>query len=350
MKYSNFRLVDTYFFPQNNKSSFLSTKSSSERQKSSLHDKTLDKEYLYKLSVLLKTNDKQYKIKRKHLNELECKINKNNQEYLTGLNFNKKIIKNENDTKKDEKFFLYNDSENNLIDLNDETDIINNDSKNLLDENEKKLLYKKLRTKKNFYRKQNSIINNFYKPNSYSNLNISNSSINSNNNLIQNKSQILNFRNYKNNFEDLYLNAEKIIQKTKIIREFKNKTKIMDRINFFSYNKSKWNHHNLFKSLKMKIKPKTFLPEIFLKKIKNININEKSEENELKKIQKDVNKEIKNKQKENKIINKLKKHKLIDNTLDLMKEDIEKIDDLIFKSRQIYNLGFLKKNSIRKKK
>lgn len=179
---------------------------------------------------------------------------------------------------------------------------------------------------------------------------MSNSSINSNNNLIQNKSQILNFRNYKNNFEDLYLNAEKIIQKTKIIREFKNKTKIMDRINFFSYNKSKWNHHNLFKSLKMKIKPKTFLPEIFLKKIKNIEINEKSEENDFKKIQKDVKEEIKIKQKENKIINKLKKHKLIDNTLDLMKEDIEKIDDLIFKSRQIYNLGFLKRNSIRKKK
>ena len=47
---------------------------------------------------------------------------------------------------------------------------------------------------------------------------------------------------------------------------------------------------------------------------------------------------------------KLKKHKLIDNTLDLMKEDIDKIDDLIFKSRQIYNLGFLKRNSVRKKK
>ena len=315
-----------------------------------MHDKTLDKEYLYKLSVLLKTNDKQYKIKRKHLNELECKINKNNQEYLTGLNFNKKTNKNENDTKKDEKFFLYNDSENNLIDLNDETDINNNDNNDLLDEKEKKILYKKLKTKKNFYRKQNSIINNFYKPNSYSNLNMSSSSINSNNNLIQNKSQILNFRNYKNNFEDLFSNAEKILKKTKIIREFKNRTKIMDRINFFSYNKSKWNHHNLFKSLKMKIKPKTFLPEIFLKKIKNVKINEKSEENDLKNIQKDVNEEIKKKQKENEIKNKLKKHKILNNTLDLMKEDIEKIDDLIFKSRQFYNLDVSKRNSMRKKK
>ena len=153
---------------------------------------------------------------------------------------------------------------------------------------------------------------------------MSSSSINSNNNLIQNKSQILNFRNYKNNFEDLFSNAEKILKKTKIIREFKNKTKIMDRINFFSYNKSKWNHHNLFKSLKMKIKPKTFLPEIFLKKIKNVKINE--------------------------IKNKLKKHKILNNTLDLMKEDIEKIDDLIFKSRQIYNLDVSKRNSMRKKK
>jgi len=349
LKYSNFRLVNTYFFPQNNKSSFLSTKSNSERQKSSLHDKTLDKEYLYKLSVLLKTNDKQYKIKRKHLNELECKINKNNQEYLTGLNFNKKTIKNENDSNKNEKFILYNDSENNLIDLNDDTDDKNNDNVNLLDEKEKKLLYKKLKTKKNFYRKNNSINDNFYKPNSYSNLN--NSSYSSNNNNISlNKSHVLNLRNYKNNFENLFFNAEKISEKTKIIREFKNKTKIMDRINFFSYNKSKWNHHNLFKSFKVKIKPKTFLPEIFLKKIKNIKINEKSEENELNKIQKGVNEEIKIKQKENEIIDKLKKHKLINNTLDLMKEDIEKMDDLIFKSRQIYNLGFSKKNSIRKKK
>ena len=314
-----------------------------------MHDKTLDKEYLYKLSVLLKTNDKQYKIKRKHLNELECKINKNNQEYLTGLNFNKKINKNEKDSNKNEKFILYNDSENNLIDLNDDSDDKNDDNANLLNEKEKKLLYKKLKTKKNFYRKNNCINDNFYKPNSYSNLNYSSYSSN-NNNISLNKSQVLNLRNYKNNFENLYSNAEKILEKTKIIREFKKKTKIMDRINFFSYNKSKWNHHNLFKSLKMKIKPKTFLPEIFLKKIKNIKINEKSEENDLKEIQKDVNEEIKIKQKENKIIKKLKKHKLIDNTLDLMKEDIEKIDDLIFKSRQIYNLGFLKRNSIRKKK
>ena len=79
----------------------------------------------------------------------------------------------------------------------------------------------------------------------------------------------------------------------------------------------------------MKIKPKTFLPEIFLKKIKNVKINEKSEENDLKKIQKDVNEEIKKKQKENEIKNKLKKHKILNNTLDLMKEDIEKIDDLV---------------------
>jgi len=311
-----------------------------------MHDKTLDKEYLYKLSVLLKTNDKQYKIKRKHLNELECKINKNNQEYLTGLNFNKKINKNEKDSNKNEKFILYNDSENNLIDLNDDSDDKNDDNANLLNEKEKKLLYKKLKTKKNFYRKNNCINDNFYKPNSYSNLNYSSYSSN-NNNISLNKSQVLNLRNYKNNFENLYSNAEKILEKTKIIREFKNKTKIMDRINFFSYNKSKWNHHNLFKSFKIKIKPKTFLPEIFLKKIKNIKINE---ENDLNKIQKEVNEEIKNQQKENEIINKLKKHKLINNTLDLMKEDIEKIDDLIFKNRQIYNLGFTKRNSIRKKK
>ena len=311
-----------------------------------MHDKTLDKEYLYKLSVLLKTNDKQYKIKRKHLNELECKINKNNQEYLTGLNFNKKINKNEKDSNKNEKFILYNDSENNLIDLNDDSDDKNDDNANLLNEKEKKLLYKKLKTKKNFYRKNNCINDNFYKPNSYSNLNYSSYSSN-NNNISLNKSQVLNLRNYKNNFENLYSNAEKILEKTKIIREFKKKTKIMDRINFFSYNKSKWNHHNLFKSFKIKIKPKTFLPEIFLKKIKNIKINE---ENDLNKIQKEVNEEIKNQQKENEIINKLKKHKLINNTLDLMKEDIEKIDDLIFKNRQIYNLGFTKRNSIRKKK
>ena len=33
-----------------------------------------------------------------------------------------------------------------------------------------------------------------------------------------------------------------------------------------------------------------------------------------------------------------------------MKEDIEKIDDLIFKSRQFYNLDVSKRNSMRKKK
>jgi hypothetical protein len=310
------------------------------------------------LSVLLKTNDKQYNIKRKHLNELECKINKNIQEYVTGLNFNKKNNKNgnennNNENDKKECFLLYNDdNENNFSDINDEVD--NKYNENLLNENEKKLLYKKLKTKKNFYIKNNIKNNNnidIYKQNSYSNLSSSFSSSNNlSKNLTHNKSQVLYLRN-KNNFENLYYNAHKITQKTKVIREFKNKTKIMDNINFFSYNKSKWNHHNLFKSFKIKIKPKTFLPEIFLKKIKNAKSksNEKNKEIDFNNIQNKVEEEIKKEKKEKEILLELKKHKLLNNTLNIMKDDIDKMDELIYNSRQIYYLGFSKRNSMRKK-
>jgi hypothetical protein len=124
----------------------------------------------------------------------------------------------------------------------------------------------------------------------------------------------------------------------------------MDNINFFSYNKSKWNHHNLFKSFKIKIKPKTFLPEIFLKKIKNAKINEKNKEIDLNNIQNKVEEEIKNEKKEKEILNELKKQKILNNTLNIMKDDIDKMDELIYNSRQIYYLGFSKRNSMRKKK
>lgn len=45
--------------------------------------------YLLKLSVLLHSNDKEYKTKRNYLNELEYKLDKDNKEYLSGNNFHK---------------------------------------------------------------------------------------------------------------------------------------------------------------------------------------------------------------------------------------------------------------------
>ena len=45
--------------------------------------------YLLKLSVLLHSNDKEYKTKRNYLNELEYKLDKDNKEYLSGTNFHK---------------------------------------------------------------------------------------------------------------------------------------------------------------------------------------------------------------------------------------------------------------------
>ena len=50
--------------------------------------KRLNNEYIQKLCTLLNTNDKQYTLKRTHLNELEYKIDDNNNLYLTGLKFN----------------------------------------------------------------------------------------------------------------------------------------------------------------------------------------------------------------------------------------------------------------------
>ena len=68
-----------------------------------LYEKPLDKIYINKLSVLLNSNDKNYKLKRPYINELSCVLDENNKEYLDGLKFknynslNEKVNKNGNE-------------------------------------------------------------------------------------------------------------------------------------------------------------------------------------------------------------------------------------------------------------
>ena len=51
------------------------------------NEKATNKIYIYKLSVLLNSNDKKYKIKRPIINELHPDFKENNQEYLTKIKF-----------------------------------------------------------------------------------------------------------------------------------------------------------------------------------------------------------------------------------------------------------------------
>ncbi len=67
-----------------------------------LRYKKLDQRYLNKLSFLLSYNDKKYVQKRNNINELEYKIDKNNNLYLTNS-----FISNQNNIRENKKKCFY---------------------------------------------------------------------------------------------------------------------------------------------------------------------------------------------------------------------------------------------------
>ena len=360
-------MLNSFFFPKHKNNECNNIEIVKSR-----YEKKLDKTYLDKLFFLLSSNDKKYVKKRKRIEKLEYKLDNNNKECLTkssysssgkklkniknykekihGKTFNvKEIIKKNYEKKKniedlvpefksenklsEESFYSEDYSENNAI----------NES---LEEKEKKIIFSLIKTNKNFNSNNNNI-KIHYKTNSF------------NNNI--NKS-------YKNKDENLFLknifhNANKLRKNTKIIREYKNKIPKMDYINFFTYNKSKWNHNknNSNSKLNFKVddlKRKSFLPEIVLKIIHSKN----KSDNYQKKISvdnpKDINTEdinndiylrkIEEKKAKNKEKEKEKKRNLLSKkeVLEKMKNDSAFLKKILIDSENFLKEKFNKRESV----
>ena len=241
-------------------------------------EKQLDRNYIEKLCVLLSSNDKNYKIKRFNLKDFVVKLDKNNQEYLTKSDFceglrnyysinelNKNINlnfsgeKNKKDLSqinKGSSEFINNNKINKNNSLNKSFEIdYNNDNK--------EKIYNLVKTK------SNKFLNDSYNENDKKQLN-------NDTNLLKLNSLNLNFFDEENDIKKLsfYKNANKLIFKVKILREYKNNIKKMDFINLFSYNKSLWNHkrfNNKYNNKQSYSQKENILPKIIFNIFKNEN-------------------------------------------------------------------------------
>lgn len=265
--------------------------------------KRLNNEYIQKLCTLLNTNDKQYTLKRTHLNELEYKIDDNNNLYLTGLKFNnidnpKKKYNDEEDYIRRKNIFL---TKNKTVEIKrDFRNEVNHDLFSLvpefapieeqldkdckykdedesleLIENEHDVLnqiFDKLKTKHNFINKKkysssrNSIVKIPNKSNEFVNYRYDSTSI-----LNRKQNNSFSFRKRKTLSEEkqeykqlsIFANGKKLTKKVRLLRKSNIKVEKMDYINLFSYKRSKWNHYTLsgkeslkpFKHKKSQIKP-----------------------------------------------------------------------------------------------
>ena len=117
--------------------------------------------------------------------------------------------------------------------------------------------------------KSNKLLNDSYNENDKKQLN-------NDTNLLKLNSLNLNFFDEENDIKKLsfYKNANKLIFKVKILREFKNNIKKMDFINLFSYNKSLWNHkrfNNKYNNKQSYSQKENILPKIIFNIFKNEN-------------------------------------------------------------------------------
>ena len=231
----------------------------------------------------------------------------------------------------EESFYSEDYSENNAI----------NES---LEEKEKKIIFSLIKTNKNFNSNNNNI-KIHYKTNSFNN-NINKSNKNKDENLF---------------LKNIFHNANKLRKNTKIIREYKNKIPKMDYINFFTYNKSKWNHNkkNLNSKLNFKVddlKRKSFLPGIVLKiihsKNKSDNYQKKISIDNSKDINtEDINKDIylrKIEEKKAKNKEKEKKRNLLSKkeVLEKMKNDSAFLKKILIDSENFLKEKFNKRESV----
>lgn len=243
-------------------------------------EKKLNRDYIEKLCVLLNSNDKNYYNKRFNLGDLVLKMNESNQEYLTRKDFNKKNSKENNKNnsvdniksyslnsvkEKKEKEKLYNlvsvfKKKNDS--LNEKIKEKENNNLNLKETKNFENIYNLLKSKENKFINKESKLNNSQNnisKISYSNLNYSEE--------IE-KEELKNL--------NIYRNANKLISKVKLIREYKNNFKKMDCINLFSFKNSVWNHKKLFNNESIKkeeisYSKKQILPEIIFKIFKKEN-------------------------------------------------------------------------------
>ena len=261
--------------------------------------KKLDQRYLNKLSFLLSYNDKKYVQKRNNINELEYKIDKNNNLYLTNsfysnqnnIRENKKkcfsqkinVLKINNPNSKKiqdlipefkSKEIQFNESFNNNLSY-DRYYYLNKTP--IEKEDEKKIMFSFIKNLKGGINKLS------YSQNSFNIVNIENSfqvNKNSSNNTLLNENSLCK-TSRKNYYNDRYSlknnsmieNVHNLSTKYKLIREHKNKKKKMDFINLFSYNKTKYKNNNnknsifKFRNIKMNNYQSKigFLPNLFLK-------------------------------------------------------------------------------------
>ena len=243
---------------------------------------------------MLTSNDKKYKLKRNHLNELEYTIDFNNNVYLTGLKFyenhpqkKKKFVINQDLTRRKNIFLTKqkivevkrdyrNQGPQDLFSLipefsqneeqgNREEETNYQQESSIISENENddvylQKIFNSVKTKTKFphlnfmnssrnekNQKKVKLTNqptNTSKCEQYSRI------LKSNGNIIIKpyfKRRSRSFTNEKDEFKNLSIfeNCQKLGQKVKILREAKRKGKKMDLINLFSYQKSLWNHHQI---------------------------------------------------------------------------------------------------------
>ena len=262
----------------------------------------MNNEYIQKLCTLLNTNDKKYRLKRNHLNELEYKIDDNNNLYLTGLKFynneEQKRQFNEEEYNRRKNIFL---TKNETVEVKrDFRNEVNHDLFSLVPEfapieeqlekegrykdedesieliqNDHEILnqiFDKIKTKHNFIKKKkndssrNSTVEIHNNSNQFVNYRYDSTSILNRkhyNSFSFPKKKTLSEekREYKN--LSIFSNGKKLTKKVRILRKSNINVEKMDYINLFSYKRSKWNHYTLsgneslktFKPKKSHIKP-----------------------------------------------------------------------------------------------
>ena len=309
-------------------------------------EKKLDRSYIEKLCVLLNSKDKNYNIKRFHLKDFVIKMDKNNQEYLTKNDFYKNIKKNYSTNNLNKNFSFNISGEKNkkhlsqiIEEIPEKNDIKIINKSNSLDKNFEidynednfERIYNLVKTK------SNKFVNNSYNKNDKKQFNndINLSKLNlSNINSFDEEKGIKNLSFYKN--------ANKLIYKVKLLREYNNKIKKMDLINLFSYNKSIWNHkrlNNKYNNKKNSSPNEKILPKIIFNVFKNEN---QKLENSNKKNNFSLELDLDNiNEKIQRHLNKPKNKEVIlnkDDTFNKMKENISKLYKIINNSKTIKKL------------
>ena len=260
-----------------------------------MHNKKFNEEYIYKLCTLLYSNDKEHKLKRKYLNQLEYSCDANSNMCLTGL---KRIKTDERETKSNSKGrnrlvkgpiqginIQHNNKDDSGISLAKNISIILNNNEeinNTSRQNDQRLfnLIPEFKNKQALLKEDSNFIQintsmeeendenknkkqieieifnklqtraKFYKPKKYTSINNSSSNNTNQNTKIHKKDYLilpeLNTKPFKEGLDDLTYNINKIFQKAKILREANNPIPKMNLINLFSYKRSKWNHYTIF--------------------------------------------------------------------------------------------------------